>query len=759
MKKDKITDKKRLQALDSYDIMDSKEESLYNDITALAAAICNAPISLISLVDDKQQFFKSHHGLDLTSTSLDESFCKYLIIDNLDMFIVKDPKEDERFANYTTVKDGLKIGFYAGVSLTNEDGHQLGSLCVMDKESRQLTNLQINGLKTLAKQVMQLFELRKSKNIARQQKNKLEQKGILLDNIVTATGIGIWERDIKNNLMKLNYGCLSILGNKSKTKKTIEYPEWEGFIHPEDLDMVKAKLQDCFENKTEIYDAKYRILNLKGEITWVHDNGKILTWEDQQPLLMYGTIQNITQKVNDDFELIKLKNNQDAIINNTKDLLWSVDTNYRLIMANHAYHELVKDNIGYQFSVGDVVFSDNFDNDINDKWKSFYARALKGEQFSIKGKFFNPKKMSTTYGLTSFNPLYDNKGNLIGITCYSKDITSEVLAQQVLLSAKEEMQKIMDTSLDIICTIDEEGYFLSINKAVKEVWGYEPNDIIGTNYIELVYKEDHLVTEQSAASVLSGEKVVNFENRYVHKDGHLVPMLWSSNWDGKDRVYYCIAKDNTEKKKAELQLEHSERRFKSLVQDGSDLIAILDTGANFEYVSPTSTRILKTTPEEFLHTNAFDYVHPDDYDEVLKQFYEILEVPQTKIRPFRFKIKNTDEYIWMETTVTNKLNDPTINGIVVNSRDVTNRLNYLKAIEKQNSQLKEIAWTQSHELRAPVARLLGLITLIRDENHDLDFEEKDRMLQYIYDSANEIDVVIKKIVDSTVSQMNIEEIK
>ncbi|MDO1512605.1 PAS domain S-box protein [Maribacter confluentis] len=758
MKRDKIADKERLEALGSYTIMDSEEESLYNDVTALAAAICNTPISLISLVDDNRQFFKSHHGLDLSSTTLDDSFCKYLILDDLDVLIVEDPNQDKRFSEYASVKGDLKIGFYAGVSLTNDDGYQLGSLCVMDQKSKQLNELQINGLKTLAKQIIQLFELRKSKKISRHQKNKLEQKGILLDNIVSATGIGIWERDIKINLMKLNYECLKILGYSAEAKKTLQYSDWENFIHPEDLKLVRAKLERCFEQKTEIYDIKYRIINLRGETNWVHDNGKILSWDNDQPLLMYGTIQNITQKVNDDFELVKLKNNQEAIINNTKDLLWSVDTEYRLIMANNAYHELIRDNIGYQFNVGDVVFSENFDDDINNKWRNNYARALNGEQFSIKGKFYNPVKLRTTYGLTSFNPLYDNNGKLLGLTCYSKDITSEVLSQQVLISAKEEMQKILDASLDIICTIDEEGYFLSINKACQKIWGYEPKDLIGKQYLEFVHEKDKKLSSNEASAILEGEKVTGFENRYIHKNNTIVPMLWSANWDEKERVVYCIGRDITEKKKADVQLEQSERRFKSLVQDGSDLIAILNTEANFLYVSPTSTRILKTTPKEYLGTNAFDYVHPEDYDEVLKQFYEILEVPQTKIRPFRFRMKN-HQYIWMETTVTNKLDEPSINGIVVNSRDVSNRINYLKAIEKQNAKLKEIAWTQSHELRAPVARLMGLVNLIRDENHDLDSEEKNRMLQYIIDSADEIDVVIKKIVDSTVQRMNIEEIE
>ena len=110
----------------------------------------------------------------------------------------------------------------------------------------------------------------------------------------------------------------------------------------------------------------------------------------------------------------------------------------------------------------------------------------------------------------------------------------------------------------------------------------------------------------------------------------------------------------------------------------------------------------------------------------------------------------------METIATNKLYEPTINGIVINSKDVTTKVQHLNAIEKQNEQLKKIAWTQSHIVRAPVARLMGLINLIRDEKKNLPFEEKQRILNYIITSADEIDSVIKEIIKTTANAIDTE---
>jgi len=756
MKVNNILDRKRLETLESFEVMDSLPEAIYDEITSLAASICNTPASIISLVDDKRQFFKSHHGLDFNGTPLNESFCKYVIIDDEDLLIVENTHIDERFANYPSVKENPHVSFYAGASLTTATGDRLGTLCVLDYKTRELNNAQINGIKTLAKQVVQLLELRKSKKKEENQQKEIERKGELLDNIVQATGIGVWERNLKDDTIILSDEALLLIGLHKISKGHIKTDQWLSLIHLEDLPQVKKKLSICFDYKSGACNIQYRIKHTNGEYIWVHENGKVLTWsDDNEPVLMYGTIQDITEKVNYSTELERLKNNQEAMIDSTQDLMWAIDLDLKLITANSAFHQLIKRNIGHSIKEGDYIISDTFDAETNNKWKGFYNRALNGESFSVKQITQDPAKYMTAYSLTSFYPLHDKEGKQIGLTCFSKDITSEILSQQVLLSAKEEMDKIMDASLDIICTVDEDGYFLSINNACKTIWGYESRFLIGKKYIDLVFKEDRKSTEKISKSIISGEKITSFENRYLHKNGSVVPILWSANWDNKEGVMYCIARDNTEKKRAEQQLEQSERRFKTLVQEGTELIAIFDQEAKFIYVSPTSKNTLKMSPEELLGTTAFDHIHLDDHDDVYAQFMEATIKRQVYIKPFRFK-NGEGDWRWLETIATNQLNEPSINGIVVNTRDVTDRILHLRAIEEQNAKLKEIAWTQSHIVRAPVARLMGLINLIRDEKENLEFDEKERMLQYIIKSADEIDTVIKKIVDITTPTLDIE---
>jgi len=151
---------KRLKVLWQYEVLDTVPEEVFDDLTELAAKICEAPIALISLVDEDRQWFKSKVGLTVSETSRNHSFCAYAITQP-DLFIVPDATKDPRFARNPLVTAEPNIRFYAGAPLITPDGHALGTLCVIDKVPRTLRPEQKQALRILARHVVSQLELRR----------------------------------------------------------------------------------------------------------------------------------------------------------------------------------------------------------------------------------------------------------------------------------------------------------------------------------------------------------------------------------------------------------------------------------------------------------------------------------------------------------------------------------------------------------------------------------------------------------------------
>lgn len=152
-------EEQRLAALRKLQILDTADEVAFDKLTKLAAAICNVPIAVVSLVDENRQWFKSCFGLDARSTPRDVSFCGHAIHGD-QILEIPDARLDPRFADNPLVTGGPHVTFYAGAPLIASGGEKLGTLCVIDSTSRLLTAVQRLTLETLADQVVRLMESR-----------------------------------------------------------------------------------------------------------------------------------------------------------------------------------------------------------------------------------------------------------------------------------------------------------------------------------------------------------------------------------------------------------------------------------------------------------------------------------------------------------------------------------------------------------------------------------------------------------------------
>ena len=204
----------RQRALEDLQLLDTPAEREFDDITLLASFICGTPIALISLVDKDRQWFKSRVGLDVPETPRDIALCAHAILGD-DIFEVTDAATDKRFKDNPVVTGDPHLRFYAGVPLKTSDNHNVGTLCVIDREPRRLDESQRAALKALGRQIMRLVELRRSTRLQAELRRKLAAEIALSRAIIENAGAAIISTDLDATILTFNPAAEEMLGYKA----------------------------------------------------------------------------------------------------------------------------------------------------------------------------------------------------------------------------------------------------------------------------------------------------------------------------------------------------------------------------------------------------------------------------------------------------------------------------------------------------------------------------------------------------------------
>jgi signal transduction histidine kinase len=226
----------RLSALANYEIDYHLPDSDYQDLTRVAAQICQTSQAFISLISEEQQCFLAQLGFSLEDTPREHSFCAHLLTTTDEFMVVPDAREDSRFHDNPYVTGYPYIVFYAGAPLINEAGFRLGTLCVVDAEPGYLNEHQINALQSLAKQVVAQMDLQKQKKELDRTRTTLQQKNQELEEFAHRAA-----HDIKSPLKNL-----TLLADYLKQAQPVSFDEEGGKW----LTMIKHSSQEL-ENLVE----------------------------------------------------------------------------------------------------------------------------------------------------------------------------------------------------------------------------------------------------------------------------------------------------------------------------------------------------------------------------------------------------------------------------------------------------------------------------------------------------------------------------
>ncbi len=202
----------RLASLHDLQILDTEEELNYDNIAQLASFICDVPVSLITLLTEDKQWFKAKVGTELTNTDRGISFCSHAILQPDEMMEISDTKLDARFNGNPILVVDAPIRFYAGMPIKSPNGEALGTLCVLDNKPHSLNDKQKDALKALAKQVENLFELRRQNITLEKVKKELNKKNNLLKEFAGTVShdmkMPLANMIITSDLLKAKYGKL-----------------------------------------------------------------------------------------------------------------------------------------------------------------------------------------------------------------------------------------------------------------------------------------------------------------------------------------------------------------------------------------------------------------------------------------------------------------------------------------------------------------------------------------------------------------------
>lgn len=281
-------ERERLRALRDYGVLDTPADPIFDDLTALAALICGTPISLVSLVDEDRQWFKSHHGLPAQQTPRSLSFCSHSIREKTDIMVVEDATKDPRFSGNALVTGNPGIRYYAAAPLRTPEGHGLGTLCVIDVKPRHLTPEQLDALRMLAKQAMSQFELRRALNALRQSEERFEC-------VARAVSDVVWDWDLRTGKVWWSDSMLKVFGHaKGAFSENIEFRN--SLLHPEDRHRVLYHISGAIERGEATWNEEYRFRRADGSYAVVQDHAQLMRDSQGTAYRIVGGMSDFTER-------------------------------------------------------------------------------------------------------------------------------------------------------------------------------------------------------------------------------------------------------------------------------------------------------------------------------------------------------------------------------------------------------------------------------------------------------------------------------
>lgn len=621
----------RLKELESYDLLESDSELCFDEITKLAAIVCQTEISLISLVDKNRQWFKSKCGLEAQETPRENSFCNYAI-KNEGLFQVEDATVDDRFKSNPLVLGEPHIRFYGSISLVSENGFALGTLCVISSKKMQLNDTQIETLKILARQVVTLFEYRKkSKSIYQQHKQSLDIQAI--------AKTGGWEIFVDTQECICSKGVYDICALPQL--EILPLDTAFSFYPPQDQERIRSYINRCIE-LLEPFDDEFNFIDAQGTKKWVRATGKAER-ENGRVVKLIGILQDITLRKEGELSLLKHSREIETYAKGLDQnvLVLKISADGRITFANENFCQ----NSGYSLLELQGRIPSFLKTDVHSK--EYYLEMLSKiqQKHQWRGEMCLKAKNGQLFWVdTTLTPIValDDSEEVNEYLSFMYDITRSKILERKLAGSEERYRKMFDYSYDPMMTLSPPNWkFSSCNDAalkLLQVPSYSEFTKLSPADISPAFQADGVASEDSAKlrikeALKNGSSFFDWTHRRF--DGSLIHCtVLLSKININDEVFLqATVRDISAQIRAEdeIKLKTREliasRAYLSLALESSNL-GIWDWDIKNDVLNfDRRWGAILGLPADSSHMSVAEWeklVHPDDLENCLNNVNECL---------------------------------------------------------------------------------------------------------------------------------------
>lgn len=413
-----------------------------------------------------------------------------------------------------------------------------------------------------------------------------------LQRLADSATMVVWMTDTDGTCIYLNPKARSLL----PASEVLYQADWMRFVHPDDARFVWLQFSQALQEKTE-YQSEYRVVRSDGSVRWVLDSAAP-RFDEQGKFVGYnGTLLDVTaqHKALDDLE--KSEQKYRLLAENASDLICHCDSKGQYLYVSPSYAAFI--GIDGASCEKHNVFQSMHSDDMEILRKELRGQmesGVEGQAVEVRKRRKNGEyvwvgsKIKLIFG--------SDKKTVVGAVTISRDITKERDARIEAERLSAENRDIIENSLDIIATLDQDGIGLSINPAAKEIHGYELDEILGKNYFEFLHMDDLENSNLNRTKLLSdGQPLRNIEARYIRKDGEAVLLSSSIRWDAVKKQMYVIARDITEVCRAKADLQRTNEHLNRTLESIGDAFVSIDNAWRITYANKQAATFLGIEPE------------------------------------------------------------------------------------------------------------------------------------------------------------------